>query len=173
MKLILLLAFFFTVSQFHLISADEAFIHKVCQNDSFCINLLKSDPRSQTANASGLAKIALDKFSQNAQSALDLMKSVTKCTTALKQPSAQDDLPNCEMRFEDTVSSVPRMSAGVDQGDISSVQSGLFYLEETTKMCSEELSSHKCSEYLALVKMNDLWDKEIGVIYNMVQNLAK
>uniref|UniRef100_A0A7N0UML1 Pectinesterase inhibitor domain-containing protein n=1 Tax=Kalanchoe fedtschenkoi TaxID=63787 RepID=A0A7N0UML1_KALFE len=171
----------FILTQPYPSAADDALIHKVCSNlgdtASFCVTLLKSDPLSSSADAVGLAKIALSNFSQHSQSAMDLLNNITTCTPAATPAlgpsnSAHPDQSNCEMRFQDTVDIAPVMSKGLDQKYYDSVISDLFYLRATTEMCDQELSQHKCHEYSPLVEMNNRWNTLLQVCLGLVQTLA-
>ncbi|GMI65586.1 hypothetical protein like AT4G00872 [Hibiscus trionum] len=83
----------------HLVSADDTLIQLQCHNaevPSTCIQCVKSDPRSQSADKVGIAAIIITCLSNNAKT---LSKNMTVLASAAHDKNVKMVLQSCEKGF--------------------------------------------------------------------------
>ncbi|XP_059630023.1 pectinesterase inhibitor-like [Cornus florida] len=105
----------------HTHAATNELITSICSsttNPSLCVQSLKSDPRTASADLKGLGAISIDIAQSNAKSTLNMIVSLVKQTT---DPKLKGRYDTCRENYDDSVSDFDECRKFLKSGDYASL----------------------------------------------------
>ncbi|XP_059630022.1 pectinesterase inhibitor-like [Cornus florida] len=101
----------------HSLAASNKLINSICSsthNPSLCVQSLKSDPRTASADLKGLGGISIDIAQSNAKSTYNMILSLIKRTT---DPKLKGRYDTCRENYDDSISDLDESRQLLKSGD--------------------------------------------------------